>query len=86
MENILVMTSDYHVDRTLSIFKFIYGYEYNIEVIGSSGCNSLEKQESEKKSLEAFEQTFKNIIEGNDVQIYEKPSTLQHLIAWLDVS
>jgi vancomycin permeability regulator SanA len=75
-KNILVVTSDYHVDRTLSIFKFIYGYEYTIEVIGSSGSDSLEKKESEKKSLEAFEQTFKNIREGNDIEIYEKLSTL----------
>ena len=75
-KNILVVTSDYHIERTSRIFKFIYGSEYAIKVIGSSGFDNTEKQVSEKKSLEAFEQTFKNITEGDDIKIYEKLSTL----------
>lgn len=75
-KNILVVTSDYHVGRTSRIFKFIYGNEYAIKVIGSSGFDNPEKQLSEKKSLEAFEQTFKKIREGDDIRIYEKLSTL----------
>ena len=75
-KNILVVTSDYHIERTSRIFKFIYGSEYAIKVIGSSGFDNTKKQVSEKKSLEAFEQTFKNITEGDDIKIYEKLSTL----------
>jgi len=75
-KNILVTTSDYHVDRTSTIFKFIYGTEYAIKVIGSSGFDSLERQISEKKSLEAFKLTFQNIIEGDEIKIYERLSTL----------
>lgn len=75
-KNILVVTSDYHVDRTSTIFKFIYGAEYSIKVIGSCGFDSLEKQLSEKASLEAFKLTFQNIRQGDGINIYERLSTL----------
>jgi len=75
--NILVITSDYHVFRTSKIFKFIYGSQYEINVIGSYGFDSLEKQISEKISLTAFERTFENIKEGDELKIYERLST-QH--------
>ncbi len=75
-KNILVVTSDYHVARTSTIFKFIYGAEYSIKVIGSCGFDSLEKQLSEKTSLEAFKLTFQNIREGDRTKIYERLSTL----------
>lgn len=76
-KKLLIITSDYHVIRTSKIFKFIYGSQYEINVIGSYGFDSLEKQLSEKKSLKAFERTFENIKEGDEIKIYERLST-QH--------
>lgn len=76
-KNLLIVTSDYHVIRTSKIFKFIYGSQYEINVIGSYGFDSLEKQISEKISLKAFERTFENIKEGDEIKIYERLST-QH--------
>lgn len=76
-KNLLVVTSDYHVNRTSTIFNFIYGAEYTIKVIGAPGFDSHDKQLSENKSLEAFHQTFQNVTAGDDVKIYERLST-QH--------
>lgn len=76
-KNLLIITSDYHVIRTSRIFKFIYGSQYEINVIGSYGFDSLEKQILEKISLKAFERTFENVKEGDEIKIYERLST-QH--------
>lgn len=76
-KKLLIVTSDYHVFRTSKILKFIYGTQYEVKVIGYSDFDSFEKQKSEKLSLEAFEPTFKNIKEGDDIKIYERLST-QH--------
>lgn len=76
-KNLLIVTSDYHVFRASKIFKFIYGAQYEIKVIGSSGFDSFEKQSSEKKSIEAFEHTFKVIKPGDDKEIYDRLS-IQH--------
>lgn len=74
-KNLLVVTSDYHVDRTSIIFNFIYGDQYNIKVIGSPAPNSNEKQANEQKSIDAFKHTFENIQAGDDAKIYEGLST-----------
>jgi len=76
-KNLLIVTSDYHVFRTSSIFKFIFGIQYEIKVIGAAGFDSIEKQKSEKRSIAAFERTFENIKSGDDQEIYERLST-QH--------
>ncbi len=76
-KNLLIVTSDYHVYRTSEIFKFIYGVQYEIKVIGCSSFDSLEKQASEKISIDAFKRTFENIESGDDIKIYERLST-QH--------
>lgn len=76
-KNLLIVTSDYHVFRTSKIFKFIYGSQYQIKVIGSSGFDSVEKQTSEKISLDAFESTFENIKSGDEIKISERLLT-QH--------
>jgi uncharacterized SAM-binding protein YcdF (DUF218 family) len=76
-KNLIVVTSDYHVARTTEIFTFIYGPEYTIQVIGSSGFDSFEKQQTEQKSLVAFSKTFQHIQPGDDVAILERLTT-QH--------
>lgn len=63
---ILVVTSDYHVNRTQRIFELFYGDKYAIEVVGVGKFESEEKQEAERKSLLAFEKTFSGIQPGDD--------------------
>jgi uncharacterized SAM-binding protein YcdF (DUF218 family) len=75
-KNFLVITSDYHVNRTKKIFEFIYGKDYNLRIIGSKSYYNAKNQASELKSIEKFEKTFKNIQEGNDKMIYNTLSTL----------
>lgn len=72
-KNLLVVTSEYHVKRTSLIFKFIYGPNYGIKVIGSHSekDNNIS---SEMKSLEAFNKTFRNIKSGDDSNIYKRMS------------
>ena len=76
-KNILIVTSDYHVDRSSMIFNFIYGPQYVIKVVGSSGFDSPENRKSEKISINAFNRTFENIDAGDELKIYERLST-QH--------
>ncbi len=75
-QNVLVVTSDYHVDRSRRIFEFIYGNDYTINVTGTNGFSNSERQIAEQNSLKAFERTFKHAQKGNDIQILEKLSTL----------
>ena len=70
-KNLLVVTSNYHVDRTLKIFKFIYGVDYNFKVFGAKGFDSYKKLITEKKSIKSFKETFKNINEGDDINIFK---------------
>lgn len=72
---LLVVTSDYHVSRTSNIFRFIYGPQYQIEVIGAAGFDTPEKQASEQKSNAAFNNTFENAEAGNDEVILTRLST-----------
>jgi len=70
--NLLIVTSEYHVKRSSRIFNFIYGCKYTIKVVGCIGFISPENMVSENKSLEAFEETFKNTEAGNYQKIYER--------------
>lgn len=67
--DILVVTSDYHVNRTKKIFKFIFGQDYKIEVLGVNGFNNQSKVDHEKKSLSAFNNTFKFVKQGDNFEI-----------------
>jgi hypothetical protein len=71
--NIVVVTSDYHVKRTIEIFNFVYGPQFNIEVVGAE---TLKKNEillsNENKSIVAFRETFKNVSEGNSEAIFQR--------------
>lgn len=71
---IQVVTSDYHVNRTAHIFRFIYGPEYEIEVAGSGQFDGPEKQKLEKASIEAFQKTFEGVAPGDDAGIYARLS------------
>ncbi|MDC1048682.1 YdcF family protein [Flavobacteriaceae bacterium] len=70
-KKLLVVTSDYHVNRTSIVFRFIYGSGYNIDVIGSESQKN-DYTFSEMKSLESFKKTFKNLKSGDNFKIYER--------------
>ena len=74
-KKLLVVTSNYHVLRTRKIFEFIYGSSYDVEVIGSLGFDTKDKQLLETKSTQAFDKTFRDIKTGNDKEIYERLRT-----------
>ena len=66
---VLVVTSDYHVDRTKIIFDFILGKSYTIDVVGSTGFSNDIKIKNEKNSLIVFNTTFKLSEPGDDKMI-----------------
>ncbi|MDA7879863.1 YdcF family protein [Mariniblastus sp.] len=68
----LIVTSDYHVDRTREIFNFIYGNNYTIEVVGAITSQTPQQTASESKSLIAFRDTFDGILSGDDEAIYRR--------------
>lgn len=74
-KQIVVVTSDYHAARTERIFKFIYGPDYTINVIGAKVSDAVEKHLSEQASAAAFNLTFEHITEGDTRGIYERLST-----------
>ena len=67
---LLVVTSQYHVERTKEIFSFIYGPKYSIEVRGSSSIDTAHLRQMEEQSTGAFRSTFKDIASGDDSAIY----------------
>ena len=75
IKTIYVVTSDYHQERALAIFKFIFGNEINILSPLAFKTNSLNKLITrksfhEKKSMEAFTKTFDKAQKGNLDQIF----------------
>ena len=69
---VLVVTSDYHMTRALEIFKFVYGKDYIISVRGAATDLVESRDEYEISSLRVFHQTFSDIEEGSDVEIYNR--------------
>lgn len=75
IDNLLIVTSDYHVLRTHEIFTYIYGKKYKIEVIGTVTTNKEGFSKQENKSLNKFYETFKGIESGDDVLIHKRLCT-----------
>ena len=72
MNNLLIVTSDYHVSRVDKIFSYIYGEQYIVKVIGSKTTKKKELSELEDKSLNVFYKTFNGIKSGDDVLIFKR--------------
>ena len=72
MNNLLIVTSDYHVFRTHKIFSYIYGEQYIVKVIGSKTTKKKELSELEDKSLNQFYKTFNDVKSGDDELIYKR--------------
>lgn len=64
-----VVTSDYHIDRSNKIFKFVFGKNYEINMI-SATTELTDQLQSEEKSLMDFRKTFKGVEEGDLEKIY----------------
>lgn len=68
----LIVTSDYHVNRTREIFQFVFGPRYKTDVIGSITEPNDQQKSGEVNSLSAFRKTFKGIQPGDDESIYRR--------------
>lgn len=62
---ICVVTSNYHVPRTRTIFGFVYGADTNIDVEGASVSFDAATLSKEQSSLDAFRQTFRGVRAGD---------------------
>ena len=69
-KKLIIVTSDYHLKRTKEIFKFTYGSLIELEYFGAKTEGKESHSESEKESLIAFRNTFKNIESGNLKSIF----------------
>lgn len=65
-KNILVTTSDYHVERSKYIFEYIFGSPYNIKVVGCPTNDPARLKLAEKKSLRTFKSMFHDLNSGDD--------------------
>ena len=72
LNNLLIVTSDYHVERTKKIFSYIYGEQYIIKVLGAKTFKNNKSLELEGESLNQFYKTFNGISSGNDILIYKQ--------------
>ena len=70
--SILVVTSDYHAERTKTVFSFIYGSQYIIDVIGAPSLDTDQLRKAEQQSTEAFRSTFYDVDAGDDKAILER--------------
>jgi len=69
---ILLVTSAYHADRSHTIFSFIYGANFLIDIVPAPSDQNVRLQEAEARSLEAFRSTFDGIAPGDDDAIFER--------------
>ncbi len=69
---VLVVTSRYHLPRSLTIFSFVYGSAIRVDGTSADSADSDERQESEAQSIAAFRKTFEGIAPGDDAAIFER--------------
>ncbi len=74
-KDFLIVTSDYHVNRTHEIFQFVFGPRHQTDVIGSTTEPNDQQKSGEANSLSAFRKTFKGIQPGDDESIYRRLCT-----------
>ena len=64
-QELIVVTSDYHLSRTKEIFEFIYNSSIKLEFYGAKVEKNSLNYDREKRSLDSFRNTFKNVERGN---------------------
>ncbi len=70
ISHLIVVTSDFHLNRVKEIFKFVYGNKYNIEVLGTGEKATIEQLNKEKISIKNFKDTFQGLTAKNIESIY----------------
>ena len=70
--HILVVTSNYHVERAQEIFDFIYGDNFIIKICAVEIDFSELTMEKEISSLEAFRRTFSGVKRENNSEIFSR--------------
>lgn len=73
--HVLLVTSDYHLQRACIVFSFVYGPSIQVEGIGVTCAVTEQQKRSEAQSLAAFHNTFLSIAAGDDVAIFERLQT-----------
>lgn len=76
-EKLIVVTSEYHRDRTHRIFRFVMGPDTDLTVIGVGNPGSEARQNAEANSLDAFHVTFEGI-EPGDLDAIEEHLMTRH--------
>ncbi len=69
---ILVVTSDYHAERTQEIFRFVYGPDYRVDVRGVDIGSRESHSHAENSSREAFRKTFDGVEAGDSLAIFQR--------------
>ncbi len=77
VHNLVVVTSDYHVERTAVIFEAFFPNLLELKVVGADSGLISDKSvlQSEKESLAAFQTTFSAVDFGDDSQVCRTLST-----------
>jgi hypothetical protein len=70
--SVLIVTSDYHAERSRAIFSFVYGPKVLVEAAGAVCENKDHLQENEAASMSAFLRTFEGISAGEGSAIYAR--------------
>jgi uncharacterized SAM-binding protein YcdF (DUF218 family) len=72
-KNILIITHDWHMNRTEKESRFIFGEDYNLYFKSVKSPNPpLRSREQEEKSYQTFLETFDGIKPGEDKRILER--------------
>ena len=78
VNKLIVVTSDYHVNRTRIIFNSFFTPDVAVDVRGalSTDCNNVSLIAHEQSSIDAFYLTFKSVNFTDDVQVLAALNTL----------
>ena len=71
-KNIIVVSSDYHIQRVKEIFNFVYGGSFNLNFFGSGGDFPRYDEKPEAEKLEVFLNSFSGIKSGDDMAIIDR--------------
>lgn len=71
-KNFAIVSSDFHIPRIERIFQFVYGKDFEFDFISAKFNGNNDFQNHERESLEVFHRTFKEIKEGDDMEIINR--------------
>ena len=71
-KKIIVISSDYHIERVRAIFEFVYGKNFKISFVTTpTEGDGTKIRAKEKESLQSFYETFKDVNPWDDKKIFE---------------